>query len=70
MLVSTKFLKLLNILKINNMCINNPFRKGMVNINNEIFEVNYRFVDEETIEMYTDTLEFIGYTHYKSLLIE
>lgn len=52
------------------MCINNPFRKGMVNINNEIFEVNYRFVNEETIEMYTDALEFIGYTHYKSLVIE
>jgi hypothetical protein len=45
-----------------------PFRRGIVELSGEKCEVNYRFIDDDTIEMYADDLTYIGETHYKSLV--
>lgn len=54
--------------KSNQKQCNKPFRRGIVELSGKKCIVNYRFIDEDTIEMYADDLSYIGETHYKSLI--
>lgn len=47
-----------------------PFRRGIVELSGERCVVNYRFINDDNIEMYANDLSYIGETHYKSIVEE